>query len=221
MRLVAEWRDRDGMSWDAISDALENHIAVAEGRKPLSRAFRRGTTKKTAWRMYRAHKQLEQGEPVVSHRRCRDCRRSLPLAEFTATGRECYRCRITRPLRKFEQRVGATSADFIGKCRVDDGPRPSSLAEVQHRVNRLVRDLERLAKQGSNAELLETILSFTRALSRDLPVDMPVEGMSQGRLELKLQRQIKQALRPVLLAAQAEAAMQESNGLTQETEDNL
>jgi len=220
MRLVAEWRDRDGMSWDQVSDALEEYVAGVEDRKPLSRGFRRGTTKKTAWRMYRAYKRLEQGEPLATHRRCRNCGGSLPIDQFTATGRVCLVCRITRPLKEFEERVmGLTSASLIGTIRNGGRPRPASRQETVHRLQGAFQNVLNLARRKPNsAELHEAIEALTTALERDLAANVPAEAMSESQLQEELRSQLRRELRPVVLAAQAEFAMSESSGHMNEVE---
>ena len=103
MRLVAEWRDDEGLSWNQISDALEARVAKSEGRKALSPADRKGTTKKSCWRMYRRLKELEAAPPPT-HRRCRDCGRSLPVARFDGEQQTCRTCAATKPIRRMERR---------------------------------------------------------------------------------------------------------------------
>ena len=208
MRLVAEWRDRHGMSWDQISDALEEYVARLEDRKPLSRGFRRGTTKKTAWRMYRAFKQLEVGEPQVTHRRCKTCQRSLLLNQFAPNGQVCVTCRITAPLKAFDERLAVTAADLIGRTRNQDKPLPPSRAEIGHRIEGVIRNVLRLAKRNPRAsELAESIEALVRALERDLATNVPAEAMGQAQLEQALCRRIRREIRPLLLEVQAELAM--------------
>ena len=219
MAIVVHSRDKEGQSFDQASDTVEEYRAAKEGRQPRSRGFRDGWSGRTCHRAYLAAKKLaEEGEPVPTHRRCSDCKESLPIEQFTTRGKTCLTCRITKPLKKFEERVGATSADYIGKRR--NGPRPSPAAEIQHRVNGLVQDLERLAKRGSGAELLEAINSFSKALNRDLAITKPIEGMSQAELERTLSQQIRRELRPILTQIQAELEIANSSQPDHKTEDN-
>ena len=212
MQKVVELRDTEELSWGKISDRVEEHLAEQEGRRPRSLGFRAGWTPKSCSRAYRAMKQLlEQGEPLPTHKRCKTCRRSLPLAKFNTAGRECEMCRLTGPLRAFEERAVVTAADLIGKRRADDGPLQPSAAELQHRVTGLIRDLERLVKQGRDTELAETIASFTQALSKDLAVTKPAEAMGDAELDRALGQQVRQLLRPALTQIQAELAMPDSD----------
>ena len=222
MRMVVELREIEGLSYGRASDRVEEYVAEQEGRRPRSRAFRTGWTPKTCWRAYHAMKRLmEEGEPLVTHRRCHDCGGSLPIDQFTAvTGRVCVTCRITRPVKEFEERVmGLTSASLIGTIRNGGRPRPASRQETVHRLQGALQNVLNLARcNPSSPELHEAINALTTAMDRDLAANVPAEAMSESQLQSAFRRELRQALRPLLLAVQAEAAMRESNDLTDKVE---
>ena len=221
MGMVVKLRDEEGLSWGKISDRIEQYRAEQDGRRPRSRAFRTGWTPKTCWRAYHAMKRLmEQGEPVPTHRRCKDCGGSQPLDQFTEAGRVCLTCRITAPLKKFDARVlGVTSASLIGKFRNGGRPLPASRQETRHRIQGALRNVMNLARRNPNSpELHEAIEALTSALGRDLPVNVPAEAMNESQLQDELRRQLRRKLRPLLLEVQAEAAMLESNDATDKVE---
>ena len=108
MAWIVRLRDEENLSWRKISDQVEEYLARKAGQRPRSQGFRTGWTAKSCYRGYHSAKLLIAGLPQPTHRRCKDCRRSLPVARFEQTDEGlcniCRECQVTRPIRTLEAR---------------------------------------------------------------------------------------------------------------------
>jgi len=173
LAMIVRLRDDEKLSWDKISDRVEEYRAAMENRRPLSRGFRRGWTNRSCIRGYRAAKEIAAGGPAPTHRRCPDCGRSLLRERFPKRGALCVDCDTTAALRRADaRRLAGLRESLVTLGRAVRAGDPT--AKIEQYTAAIVRlagspdlvglDVERIISQAPGSRKALEVLSAIAAL---------------------------------------------------------
>jgi hypothetical protein len=158
MRLIVHWRDDEGLTFDQISNRVDEYLAEKHKRRPIPRCNRTEWTRGGVRSRYlKAKSQAVEDASPKQFRRCETCGQAKPFEEFSFhhNGRKRYRrrtCRSCRATRKLRQQEGERRKKVVNGIHAlvqlvsDDGLDSARVQEALSRLGELCGDEKTIAR---------------------------------------------------------------------------